>query len=67
MELENVIVLILMAGAALFLILAQRNSRQNEARIKAQAAVKGNATSQAGPASEPKARGSVKPPARKAS
>jgi hypothetical protein len=56
MDAGHVVVLVLAAVAAVFLVLAERNSRQNEARLKAEAAAKANTTPQAGPVSEPQAK-----------
>ena len=40
MDFGTVIVLVLMLGAAVFLVFAERNSRRNEAKLKAESSAK---------------------------
>ena len=46
MDLTTVIVLVLIAIAGVFLVFFERNSRQNEARLKAEAEAKATVTPQ---------------------
>ena len=57
MNLGDVIVFGLIARAIAFFVLVERNSRQNEAKLKAEAAVQARAFPPPGPSPEPKAKG----------
>lgn len=60
MNLEYVLVLVLGAVALMFLILAERNSRRSQAKLKAEAAAKAGATPPSGHASEPQEKGEIR-------
>jgi hypothetical protein len=49
MDLGHILVAVLLAAAGVFLALAERDSRQNEARSRAEAAAKANTTVQSNP------------------